>query len=105
MSNPRLPDAQTGLLVPTQIDKIADEAPSRTFGEFIDSPLTPGGVHRLDYGDLARAIDRLAWWMSSSIDLPRFSVVAYMGFPDVRYYIVLVAGIKCGYTVSLASLH
>lgn len=100
------PDSHVGKLLPTQIDQIAEQDPSRIFGEFIDSPITPDGVHKLQYRDLARAIDRLAWWICSSLQdskLPEFTVVCYMGYPDVRYYIVLVAMIKCRYTVSYCS--
>lgn len=89
-------------LVPTAIDEIAEKDPNRVFAEFIDSPLTPGGVQKLDFKTFARAIDRTAWWMKSELgvlQLPENSVVVYAGYPDARYYLILVAAIKCGYIV------
>ena len=97
-----LPVEQGHQLLPTAIDEIARTDPNRIFGEFIDSPITPGGIHKLDFNNLARAIDRTAEWMKSTLDelqLARFSIIAYAGYPDVRYYFILVAAIKCGYIV------
>lgn len=54
------PDSHLGKLLPPQIDEIAEQDPARVFGEIIDSPITPDGVHMFQYRDLARAIDRLA---------------------------------------------
>lgn len=57
----RPPVSHLGKLLPPQIDEIAEQDPARVFGEIIDSPITPDGVHMFQYRDLARAIDRLAW--------------------------------------------
>lgn len=98
-----IPDAKTGRLLPTAIDDLAREHPTRIFAECMDSAEVPGAPHKFDYATLARAINRTAWWMKdmlSPLRLPKFSVVAYSGLPDIRYYFVLVAAIKCGITVS-----
>lgn len=96
------PDSNAGRLLPITIDHIADHDPERIFAEFLDWS-APGDVYKLRYRTFAKAIDSLAWWTSSTLSelrLPEFSVIAYVGFPDVRYYCMLVAAIKCGYTVS-----
>ncbi|KAI5460570.1 hypothetical protein BGZ63DRAFT_248815 [Mariannaea sp. PMI_226] len=53
---------------------------------------------------LKTAVDRMAFWVESQLGLAvPGSTIAYMGSNDIRYPIVLLACMKIGYTVLLAS--
>ena len=51
---------------------------------------------------MARAINSMAWWIKDHLGLRNdFETVGYIGVSDLRYPIIILAAIKCGWKVSL----
>ncbi|KAJ3489739.1 hypothetical protein NLG97_g5935 [Lecanicillium saksenae] len=87
-----------GKLMAQAVDEIAQSDPSRVFAEFLDPPHTTVDSLTLTFGALAAAVDRLGWWLEDvkkKHQLNELDACAYIGFPDLRYYVVLLACIKC----------
>jgi long-subunit acyl-CoA synthetase (AMP-forming) len=77
------------------------------FAESIKPPLQGGSdIWKLTYHDFAAIIDQTAWWLETfckHIGLEKTSTIAYVGRSDVRYYVILVAAMKCGFPILFAS--
>lgn len=59
------------------------------------------GYQDIDFASFSRAINRFAWWIETKCGRgANFPTLAYLGIQDVRYHIVQMAAIKCGYKVS-----
>ena len=96
-------------LIPQLIDERARENPEASVWSV---PRAPGfddefadgladGFYDINYGQVARAINAVAWWIQRHIGRSTtFKTVAYMGPPDLRYAIVTIAAQKTGHTVS-----
>lgn len=82
----------------TQVDHLAAQHPELIFAEFLSPPHLPeGDVLSLTYADFKNAIDRLAWWLKDQIaqlGLAKFDTILYVGCPDLRYSLMLLAAIK-----------
>lgn len=92
-------------LWPTKIDGIAAQDPERVFVEYLDPTYIPDkDVHVLTFKDLANAINRLSWWLTdkcSNLNIYRGDTICFIGFPDLRYHLMLIAAMKTGIKVSL----
>lgn len=89
-------------LVPTLIDERARNDPTKIFASFPRSKDLADGFLDVSYAQLANAINRASWWLSESMsNAETREVFAYLGPNDLRYPILLVAAMKCGYQVSL----
>lgn len=93
-------------LLPICIREIAEQDPERLFAEFIDPPLllenNSDNIWRLTFREFSRMIDRAAWWLDAKFrenGLTKGTTFAYLGRADVRYLVILVAAMKCGYPV------
>ena len=85
-------------LIPHLIDKIAQQTPRRCYCCLARSTGVQDGFREITYGTLANAINFLAWWIGDNIGRTRiFETVAYMGPPDLRYVILVIASQKAGY--------
>jgi hypothetical protein len=94
-------------LLTTAVDEIARDDPDRVFAEFLEPPNLEHDVLVLTFAGFANAVDRLAWWLkdkSSELGLEIFDTVAYVGLPDVRYYLILLAASKAQITVCISLL-
>ena len=50
---------------------------------------------------ISQAVNKFAYWLEHTIGRSTaFETVSYMGIPDLRYAIVFLAAVKCGYKVS-----
>ncbi|KAL9027580.1 MAG: hypothetical protein Q9196_003913 [Gyalolechia fulgens] len=59
------------------------------------------GFREVTVLQLSRSVDRLAWWLEECIGRSStFETIAYLGLPDLRYTIVILAAVKCGVKVS-----
>ncbi|MCJ1251187.1 hypothetical protein MMC30_008418 [Trapelia coarctata] len=55
--------------------------------------------------DISRAVDYVAWWLDKHIGRSSdFETLSYMGVPDLRYAVVFLAAVKCGYKLLLPSV-
>ena len=91
-------------LIPPLIDQRAEESPERSVWSIPVSSNLVDGFRDVSYGQVARAINRAAWWIDKNIGKSTtFETLAYMGPPDLRYSVLTVAAQKTGHTVSRTS--
>ncbi len=49
---------------------------------------------------MSQAVNVMAWWLEKEIgESSTFETLSYLGPPDLRYAIVFLAAVKCGYKV------
>ena len=88
-------------LIPQMIDERARENPEGSVWSVPRAPEFADGFCDINYGQVARAIDKAAWLIERDIGKSTtFEKVAYMGPQDLRYPIVAIAAQKTGHTVS-----
>lgn len=73
-------------------------------------PPSPGllisrnGFQNVTMSQMARAVNHLAWWLQKQIGTSStFETVSYLGLPDMRYAMIFLAAVKCGYKVLFPS--
>ncbi|KAF4638022.1 hypothetical protein G7Y89_g45 [Cudoniella acicularis] len=100
-----LPSANYGKrLIPTLIDELATNDAERVFVSIPRTANIEDGFHDITFADLARAIDNCAWWMERTLQRSEtFETLNYVGPQDLRYLILLIAGIKTGYKLFFSS--
>jgi acyl-CoA synthetase (AMP-forming)/AMP-acid ligase II len=87
-------------LVPTIIDQLAASDPDRNFASYPKSSDLTEGFIDVSFSTLSNAINRASWWLAAAMKSTASSdTFAYLGPNDLRYPILLVAAIKCGYKV------
>ena len=86
-------------LQPHVVDELAQTVPERVYAAIALS--SDCSVFRdVTFLELSRAINRFAWRLDASIGCTTsFETLAYVGIPDIRYTIVFLAAVKCGYKV------
>lgn len=97
------PPAQCGeRTLPGTIDIIAFRDPQRIWARYPESSedLEAGVLRSITFGNLANAIDTLAWRLHENlIDIAPLSTIAYIGPSDVRYFVLACAACKLGLKV------
>ena len=93
-------------LIPSTIDHIAEVNPSKVFGSLpVSNTNLEAGFKDLTYGQVANAINGVAWWLEREIGRSHnYETLAYLAPNDFRYPIFAVAAVKAGYTVSFCLL-
>lgn len=87
-------------LISQLIDDRAKTNPQRSVWSIPRSLNLADGFRDVCYGQVARAINRAAWWIDGNVGKSTtFETLAYMGPPDLRYAILTVAAQKTGHTV------
>lgn len=92
-------------LMPVVVDEIAQRQPDLVYASV---PLTANiseGFRCITFFDIASATNHVAAWIDRTLGRSsNFDTIAYMGLGDLRYVVVFLAAVKCGYKVrSLAS--
>ena len=99
--------SQTGYghrLIPQLIDERAKMNPHGSVWSVPKSSDLADGFRDISYVQVARAINKAAWWIDEHIGKSTtFENLAYIGPPDLRYAILTVAAQKTGHTVSRIS--
>ncbi|EHK42461.1 hypothetical protein TRIATDRAFT_224197 [Trichoderma atroviride IMI 206040] len=91
-------------LIPNVIDERAESDPTKAFASIPRSKDLADGFVDITYALVANAINRASWWLSHSMGNTETSeVFAYLGPNDLRYPILLVATMKCGYQMMMPS--
>lgn len=92
-------------LVPNVIDEVAQSDPDRTCYILPASNDTYAqGSRVLSYSVVANAINKAAWFLEDQLGRSKtHETVAYIGPNDLRYFLLLIAAIKVGYTLLLPS--
>ena len=84
-------------LMPILIDSIAQQDPDRPYAELV---IEDGSWRTVSIAQLARAIDKAAYWMDEHIEAASCEgYVAYAGPQDLRYLLLIIAGVKTNRTV------
>jgi acyl-CoA synthetase (AMP-forming)/AMP-acid ligase II len=90
--------------IPALIDHIAHNDPERICFSFPASSNLSDGFRDMSFRTFANAINKTAHFIHQEIGRSSmFETVMYMGFPDVRHYIVLVALMKTGHKALFSS--
>ncbi|KAK1252094.1 hypothetical protein MKX08_003281 [Trichoderma sp. CBMAI-0020] len=91
-------------LIPNIIDERAESDPTKAFASIPRSKDLADGFVDITYALVANAINRASWWLSHSMgNIETSEVFAYLGPNDLRYPILLVATMKCGYQMMMPS--
>ena len=102
-----IPSSQPGYghrLIPQLIDERAIINPHGPVWSVPKSSNLADGFRDISYHQVARAINKTAWWIDEQIGKSTtFENLAYFGPPDLRYSILTVAAQKTGHTVSRIS--
>jgi hypothetical protein len=87
-------------LLPNFIDEIALDNPDLEFVEIPKSVDIDEGFHKITFGNLARSIDKCAWWIHKQLGKGHdFPALAYIGPHDLRYLFLVFGACKAGYKV------
>ena len=91
-------------LIPQLIDERAKSRSRESVWSVPNSSNLADGFRDFNYGQVARAVDKAAWWIDESIGKSTsFETLTYIGPPDLRYAILTVAAQKTGHTVGHTS--
>lgn len=88
-------------LTPNIVDNLAKATPHALYAEYPRSTLSyEEGYRRITYGDLANAVNGVAWWLHESLGAREESeALAYIGPNDLRYPALILGAAKAGYAV------
>jgi len=87
-------------LIPTLIEEIAQTDPQRVCFSFPLSSELSQGFRDVNFKSFANAINKTAHFIQQEIGRSSmFETIMYIGFPDLRHYIALVALMKTGHKV------
>lgn len=91
-------------LIPTIIEHRAQETPNRVFALLPKGPTLRDGWFELTYSALAKAVDRMAWWLHDTLDTAAAATadeqkentksLTYVGANDIRYVFLTYAAVK-----------
>lgn len=88
-------------LIPTIIEHRAQETPNRVFALLPKGPTLRDGWFELTYSALAKAVDRMAWWLHDTLDIAaageqkeNTKSLTYVGANDIRYVFLTYAAVK-----------
>ena len=88
-------------LVPQVLDERAKSNPQGSVWSVPKTSNLADGFRDISYGQVARAINKAAWWIDEHVGKSTtFEKLAYIGPPDLRYSILTIAAQKTGHTVS-----
>ncbi|KAJ5172515.1 hypothetical protein N7492_005108 [Penicillium capsulatum] len=92
-------------LLPHVVDYYAHHDPDRVYAAIATSESVAGGFQDVNMKTMATAVDHMAWWLSHTFKnvKPRRRTLAYIGAADLRYAILLLAAIKCGWRTMFIS--
>lgn len=89
-------------LIPQIVDGLANTDPNRIYASFPLSTNVSDGFRDVTFRELAQAADAASWWLERKIGRSDASeTLAYMGLSDIRYTVVFLAAVKCGFKVNL----
>lgn len=87
-------------LMPMVVDDIARQQPDLLYASV---PLTTNlseGFQGITFSEIASATNHVANWIDKKFGRSsKFDTIAYMGIGDLRYVVVFLAAVKCGYKV------
>lgn len=92
-------------LLPTVVDETAKSHPDLPYAYVPVSSNLSDGFEAVSFSDVASATNHLAAWIHQTLgQSTSFETIAYMGTGDLRYVVVFLAAVKCGYKVKSMKL-
>lgn len=92
-------------LLPTLVDETAKSHPDLPYAYVPVSSNVGDGFKAVSFSDVASATNHLAAWIHQNLgQSTSFETIAYMGLGDLRYVVVFLAAVKCGYKVTTLKL-
>lgn len=89
-------------LLPMVADQHAAEDPHRIYASVARTANIADGFRDVTILELTNAVNFMAWWLEERFGRSdTFATIAYMGVSDIRYNVVFLAVVKCGYKVSI----
>jgi acyl-CoA synthetase (AMP-forming)/AMP-acid ligase II len=80
---------------PTMINERASATPERTYAIIPKSESLQDGFRNFTYKQLARAVDKMSWWLDDNLGKStNLDTIAYMGPSDLRYTFLYIAALK-----------
>lgn len=87
-------------LLTTVVDELAVEEPYKIFASVPKTLTVEDGFQDVTYQQLAKAINRAAWWLKTNIDKRHeFETIGYTGPNDLRYCFFTLGAVKAGFKV------
>lgn len=87
-------------LLPQVVDELARSCPERIYAS-ISLSSDPLQFQHVTVLELAQAVSQFAWRLDENLGRSTtFETLAYVGPSDLRYVVVFLAAVKCGYKVS-----
>ena len=87
-------------LLPQVVDELAKTDPNRVYATYQRSSDISAGFRDVTMREMASAVNKVAFWIKENIGCSTtFETIAFVGPSDLRYAIMLLAAIKCGYKV------
>ncbi|KAI1078275.1 acetyl-CoA synthetase-like protein [Whalleya microplaca] len=91
-------------LMPSVLDELAKENPSRLFAAIPKSSDVEQGFVDITVADAARCVNFMAQWIEDRFGKSqRFETISYIGIADLRGPLIFQAAVKCGYKLLLPS--
>ncbi|KAL8711957.1 MAG: hypothetical protein Q9220_003653 [cf. Caloplaca sp. 1 TL-2023] len=91
-------------LLPQVLDALAISDPERIYAVVPKTTDLRDGFRDINMLQMSTAVNHLAWWLDSDFGKSSvFETIAYLGPPDIRYAIVFLAAVKCGFKVLFVS--
>lgn len=89
-------------LIPHIIDFYSHHEPDRFFAAISTSESVANGFRDVTMKAMAGAVNNMARWLDGTLSMvsKKHRTLAYIGVNDLRYMIVLLAAMKCGWRVS-----
>lgn len=88
-------------LLPMVADQLAAEDPHRIYASVARTTNIADGFRDMTILELTNAVNSMAWWLEEHFGRSNtFETIAYMGVSDIRYNVIFLAAVKCGYKVS-----
>lgn len=89
-------------LLPKVLDDVAEANPNRLYAAVPRSNNLKDGFIDITFKDMARCVNFFASLLEKTLNCHTdLETVAYLGLPDLRNVVVLIAGLKLGYKVKL----
>ena len=87
-------------LLPQIADAFAKHKPDTIWGSIARSSDFSEGFQDITFKQLAHAVNYTAWLIDGKLGRSNdFEAIAYMGAADLRYTVLALAAMKCGYQV------
>ncbi|KAI9811859.1 MAG: putative NRPS-like protein biosynthetic cluster [Pycnora praestabilis] len=92
-------------LLPQVADELARTNPNKIYASLARSNDISQGFRHVTIKELVQAVNNVAWWLDAKYGRSDvFETIAIMGTSDIRYTVIFLAAVKCGYKVMVPSV-